>query len=77
MNDDERVVMLVDSILHMVNESQLPLSVKALALDNVLLNVKMAMQSTHVENSASAQSNAQSAEDNNDEGDGQDATKAT
>ena len=77
MNDNEKMEVLVDSLLRDVNAADLPLGVKALALENLLLRVKMAMQSTHAENNASAQCNAQSAEDNNDEGDGQDATKAT
>lgn len=76
MNDNEKVVSLVNSILQVVNESQLPLSVKALALDNVLLNVKMAMQPIHIESSTSAKDDTQNVEDDNNEGNARNAMEA-
>lgn len=43
MTDDERVVALQHAIMSAVNESSLPLSVKALAVENLLLRVQAAM----------------------------------
>lgn len=44
MSDNERIDQLVSSILAAVNESQLPLGVKALALENILFRVKDAIR---------------------------------
>ena len=44
MRDNQLVQDLVESILASVNASRLPLAVKALALDNILLRVQAAMQ---------------------------------
>lgn len=43
MNDNEKVKALQDSLLRDVNAAALPLGVKALALENLLLRVEMAM----------------------------------
>lgn len=43
MTDDERVVALQHAIMSAVNGSSLPLSVKALAVENLLLRVQAAM----------------------------------
>lgn len=43
MTDDERVVALQHAIMSAVNRSSLPLSVKALAVENLLLRVQAAM----------------------------------
>lgn len=43
MNDNEKIERLVSSIVSAVNEAQLPLGVKALALENVLFRVKSAI----------------------------------
>ena len=42
MQDNQLVQDLVESILASVNASRLPLAVKALALENILLRVKIA-----------------------------------
>lgn len=44
MSDNELVENLVESIVAAVNESQLPLGVKALALENILFRVKDAIR---------------------------------
>lgn len=44
MQDNQLVQDLVESILASVNASCLPLAVKALALENILLRVQAAMQ---------------------------------
>lgn len=43
MNDNEKVKALQDSLLRDVNAAALPLGVKAVALENLLLRVEMAM----------------------------------
>lgn len=43
MEDNEMVQALVTGILESVNASRLPLAVKALALENILLRVQAAM----------------------------------
>lgn len=44
MSDNEKVKALQDSLLRDINVSTLPLSVKALTLENLFLRVEMAMQ---------------------------------
>lgn len=44
MSDDEKVNSLLQSIADVVNKAQLPLSVKSLALENILFRVQGAMQ---------------------------------
>lgn len=44
MQDNQLVQELVEGIVASVNASRLPLAVKALALENVLLRVQAAMQ---------------------------------
>lgn len=44
MQDNQLVQDLVEGILASVNASRLPLAVKALALENILLRVQAAMQ---------------------------------
>lgn len=46
MQDNQLVQDLVESILASVNASRLPLGVKALALENLLLRVKLTMCAT-------------------------------
>lgn len=43
MTDDERVRALQDALMDAVNASRLPLSVKALTLENLLLRIHAAM----------------------------------
>ena len=43
MSDNEKVKALKDSLLRDINVSTLPLSVKALTLENLFLRVEMAM----------------------------------
>lgn len=43
MNDNEKVKALQDSLLRDVNAAALPLGVKAVVLENLLLRVEMAM----------------------------------
>ena len=43
MNDNEKVAALADSLLRDVNAADLPLGVKALALENLLLRVEAAL----------------------------------
>ena len=59
MSDDEKVNSLLESIADAVNKAQLPLSVKSLALENILFRVQGAMQ---------AQAKAQSREQKEKEG---------
>ena len=44
MSDDEKVNSLLQSIADVVNKAQLPLSVKSLALENILFRLQGAMQ---------------------------------
>lgn len=44
MSDNEKVNSLLQSIADVVNKAQLPLSVKSLALENILFRVQGAMQ---------------------------------
>lgn len=77
MNDNKKIEALADSLLRDVNAADLPLAVKALALENLLLRVKVAMQSTYSENNAGSESNEQSIEDANNEDNAQDAAEVT
>lgn len=43
MNDNDKVAALADSLLRDVNAADLPLGVKALALENLLLRVEAAL----------------------------------
>lgn len=43
MNDNEKVAALQEQLLQDVNAAALPLAVKAMALENLLLRVEMAM----------------------------------
>lgn len=42
MNDNEKVRALMRSLVESLNDSNLPMAVKALALDNLLLSIKVA-----------------------------------
>lgn len=44
MTDDERIQALQEALVETVNAAALPLSVKALALENTLLRIQLAMQ---------------------------------
>ncbi len=44
MTDDERIQALQAALVETVNAAALPLSVKALALENTLLRIQLAMQ---------------------------------
>ena len=44
MTDDERIQALQAALVDAVNAAALPLSVKALALENTLLRIQLAMQ---------------------------------
>ena len=48
MNDNEKVAALVDRLLRDVNDADLPLGVKALALENLLLRVEAALRAAVV-----------------------------
>lgn len=43
MNDNEKVAALQEQLLQDVNAATLPLAVKAMALENLLLRVRLAM----------------------------------
>ena len=43
MNDSEKVAALQEQLLQDVNAAALPLAVKAMALENLLLRVRLAM----------------------------------
>lgn len=59
MNDDEKIFALQNAVVEAVNSACLPLSVKALVLENILFRVQGAMQ---------AQTKAQSSEQKEKEG---------
>lgn len=42
MTDNEKVRALMNSLVQCLNDSNLPIAVKALALDNLLLSIKVA-----------------------------------
>lgn len=47
MTDDERILALQAALVDAVNAAALPLSVKAMALENTLLRIQLAMQATN------------------------------
>lgn len=48
MSDNERIDNLVNGLLSTINNSELPLGVKALALENMLFRVKDAMRQQEI-----------------------------
>lgn len=46
MNDNEKVAALQEQLLQDINAAALPLAVKAMALENLLLRVKLTMCAT-------------------------------
>ena len=61
MSDNELIIQLQSSILNAVNSSQMPLMVKAIVLENVLLKVNTSVKDEI------AQQQAQAAEQSNDD----------
>ena len=61
MSDNELIIQLQNSILNAVNSSQMPLMVKAIVLENVLLKVNTSVKDEI------AQQQAQAAEQSNDD----------
>ena len=61
MSDNELIIQLQNSILNAVNSSQMPLMVKALVLENVLLKVNTSVKDEI------AQQQAKAAEQSNDD----------
>lgn len=49
MNDNEKVAALQEQLLQDVNAAALPLAVKALALENILLRVQAALRPANQE----------------------------
>ena len=55
MSDNELIIQLQNSILNAVNSSQMPLMVKALALENVLLKVNTSVKDEFYRQQAQAE----------------------
>ena len=64
MSDNELIIQLQNSILNAVNSSQMPLMVKALVLENVLLKVNTSVKDEFYRQHAQAEE--QSNDDNKD-----------
>ena len=64
MSDNELIIQLQSSILNAVNSSQMPLMVKALVLENVLLKVNTSVKDEFSRQQAQAEE--QSNDDNKD-----------
>ena len=64
MSDNELIIQLQNSILSAVNSSQMPLMVKALVLENVLLKVNTSVKDEFYRQQAQAEE--QSNDDNKD-----------
>ena len=64
MSDNELIIQLQNSILNAVNSSQMPLMVKALVLENVLLKVNTSVKDEFSRQQAQAEE--QSNDDNKD-----------
>ena len=64
MSDNELIIQLQNSILNAVNSSQMPLMVKALALENVLLKVNTSVKDEFYRQQAQAED--KSNDDNKD-----------
>ena len=64
MSDNELIIQLQNSILNAVNSSQMPLMVKALVLENVLLKVNTSVKDEFYRQKAQAEE--QSNDDNKD-----------
>ena len=64
MSDNELIIQLQNSILNAVNSSQMPLMVKALVLENVLLKVNTSVKDEFYRQQAQAEE--QSNDDNKD-----------
>ena len=64
MSDNELIIQLQNSILSAVNSSQMPLMVKALVLENVLLKVNTSIKDEFSRQQAQAEE--QSNDDNKD-----------
>lgn len=63
MTDNELIQELQKDILNAVNKSHLPMGVKVLALENILLKANSALQSELVESSKSKTSSEEVKED--------------
>ena len=64
MSDNELIIQLQNSILNAVNSSQMPLMVKALVLENVLLKVNTSVKDEFYRQQAQAEE--KSNDDNKD-----------
>ena len=64
MSDNELIIQLQNSILNAVNSSQMPLMVKALVLENILLKVNTSVKDEFYRQQAQAEE--QSNDDNKD-----------
>ena len=64
MSDNELIIQLQNSILNAVNSSQMPLMVKALVLENVLLKVNTSVKDEFYRQQAQAED--KSNDDNKD-----------
>ena len=64
MSDNELIIQLQNSILNAVNSSQMPLMVKAIVLENVLLKVNTSVKDEIAQQQAKAEE--QSNDDNKD-----------
>lgn len=67
MSDNELIIQLQNSILGAVNSSQMPLMVKALVLENVLLKVNASVRDEIARQQAQAAAQAEQSKDNNED----------
>lgn len=73
MSDNELIIQLQNGILSAVNSSQMPLMVKALVLENILLKVNASVRDEIARQQAQAAAQAEQSKDDNE--DTQDADK--
>lgn len=67
MSDNELIIQLQTDVLNVVNSSQMPLMVKALVLENVLLKVNASVRDEIARQQAQAVVQAEQSKDNNED----------
>ena len=67
MSDNELIIQLQTDVLNVVNSSQMPLMVKSIVLENVLLKVNASVRDEIARQQAQAAARAEQSKDNNED----------
>lgn len=67
MSDNELIVQLQTDVLNVVNSSQMPLMVKSIVLENVLLKVNTSVKDEIARQQAQAAAQAEQSKDDNED----------